>query len=143
MVFCYYCFVRPCFRFLFFVIFGNEVTKILKYYRKKNGKKITQSDQNTKNQKKKFMGWTKHICLRYYFCSTLTKNLYKKCLQNSFADEKMKLNAGWVSFKYLFQLLPLNSISFNFNFTNLMSILRKKRQIKTQKLIQTYNNLPS
>ena len=55
----------------------------------------------------------------------------------------MNLNAGWVSFKYLFQMLPEFYLHFHFNFTNFMTILRKKKQIKTQKLIQTYNNLPS
>ena len=71
------CFVHPIFRFWFLVTFGNEVTKIRKYYvifvyilqgkmgkTEKNGKKITQLKwpkyQKPKNEN---MGWTKQSFL--------------------------------------------------------------------------------
>ena len=69
---CYQCFVHPIFCFLFLVTFGDEVTKIQKYYvifvyilqakiEKKTGKKITQLKwQKYQKPKDKNMGWTKH-----------------------------------------------------------------------------------
>ena len=81
--FCNICFVHPIFRFWFLVTFGNEVTKIWKYYiifvyilqgkmgkPEKNGKKIKQLKwPKYQKPKDKNMGWMKHkwtvICSMY------------------------------------------------------------------------------
>ena len=71
------CFVHPIFRFWFLVTFGDEVTKIRKYYiifvyilqgkmgrMEKNGKKITQLKwPKYQKPKDENMGWTKQKCL--------------------------------------------------------------------------------